>query len=135
MSYITIDTKDFDAFFKGLKELPEAAMLEIMSGLDSAAQVVFVKALEKAPVRTGAIKNSIKKQRAKRKGLYASSAVKLTDTRAIPLELGHRVISHGKIAGVAKERPFLRPAFDESKDEVEKKLVDAFNRAMDKMGG
>ena len=44
------------------------------------------------------------------------------------VELGHRLVVHNREAGVVSEHPFLRPAADESRQEVEDILIDALNR-------
>jgi HK97 gp10 family phage protein len=53
----------------------------------------------------------------------------------VPLELGHRLIIHGKQVGVVREYPFMRPAADESKNEVVEVIAEAMNKALDEMGG
>ena len=53
----------------------------------------------------------------------------------VPLELGHRLIFFGKkTLKTVKERPFLRPAADESKEEVIGIMSDAMNKILGEWG-
>lgn len=47
------------------------------------------------------------------------------------VELGHRLISHGKEIGTVKEHPFLRPAADESREQVADILTAAMNEIIE----
>jgi len=54
----------------------------------------------------------------------------------VPLELGHKLVYMGyKTNTHVAERPFLRPAADESKDEVRDIIAKAMNEIIDEMGG
>jgi len=54
---------------------------------------------------------------------------------AIPVELGHRIIRNGAVVGTVKAHPFIRPAADESREEVADIITDAMNTILDNMGG
>ena len=54
----------------------------------------------------------------------------------VPLELGHRLVYFGnKTYRHVAEKPFLRPAADESKDAVRDILAKAMNEIIEEMGG
>ena len=53
----------------------------------------------------------------------------------MPLELGHKLVKNGQVVGDVNEHPFLRPAADESKDDVVNAIADAMNKALEQMGG
>jgi len=47
------------------------------------------------------------------------------------VELGHRLVINGKEVGHVKARPYLRPAADNSKEEVIRLVAQAMNRALE----
>lgn len=51
------------------------------------------------------------------------------------VELGHKLVRNGKTIGTVKEHPFLRPAADESKNEVDGLMINAMTDALNEMEG
>jgi len=154
-------TKYGDASILGLDELlrdladyADNAMPDMFDASERAANVVRDRAKAKAPVYDyfkevtlgdgtkttvypGNLRKSIKtvKPRA-RKGVYVAIC-RVTFGKeaayAVPVELGHRIKAHGQYTGHAvKERPFLRPAADESKNDVIDQMISTLNETLDK---
>lgn len=125
-----------DAFMK----LPEESVVYLKEASDEAGAIVLQKAKDKVPVLTGVTKVKLKLTKAK---ISSKSPYKIFSKVSAgkgaaamgPLELGHKLVLNGKTVGVVKERPFLRPAADESKDDVVNSVAEAMNRALENMGG
>ena len=96
------------------------------------ANVQSMGALDKA-IKVG---KPTKSSKSKYK-IYSRVYIGKKGAYGIPLELGHaiRIVKGGKAVGTAKERPFLRPAADKSKEEVLSLITGAMNKAIDGMGG
>jgi len=75
-----------------------------------------------------------KSSRSKHK-VYSKVQIGKKGAYGIPLELGHKLVRNGRTVGTVREKPFLRPAADESKDEVLSLITGAMNKAIDGMGG
>ena len=138
MAWISFDMQGLDALLKDLNNVPEAAVKEIENGLDRAADLVLSLMKSAVSVDTGKLQKSLKKRKPKKSRKnsdYVYSSVALGKAHGVPLELGHRLISHGKTVGIVKEHPFMRPAFDQSIDQVEGILADSFNKVIDMLGG
>lgn len=129
-----------DELIKAFMKLGDEAMPYVKDGANEAGAHVLSKAKAKVSVRTGNLKNRLKLSKAKISGKYpyrVSSKVTARKGAAymVPLELGHRLVIKGKTAGAVKERPFLRPAADESKDEVVSVISRSLDKALKEMGG
>lgn len=115
-----------------LKALPgKIAKKLIRRALRSGAKIILAQAKANAPVDTGALKKSLKVRAAKRRGRgsvgvtvsTAEGDFKGDQFYASFIEYGHkRGKRPGKGATDAREevpaRPFMRPAFDEKKQEA-----------------
>lgn len=129
-----------DELISAFQKLGDEAMPYVMQGSNKAGGGVLQKAVVKAPVKSGNLKRKLKVVKAVKSAKYPYRVFsKVTFSRgaayAVPLELGHNIVVNGKKVGVVKEHPFLRPAADESKEEVVSTIADAMNKALDQMGG
>jgi HK97 gp10 family phage protein len=129
-----------DELISAFQKLGDEAIPHLLNGSNEAGSEVLRKAKIKVPVDSGNLKRRLKMFKAKKSAKYPYLVFsKVTFTRevayAVPLELGHRIIVNGKSVGVAKERPFLRPAADESKEDVVKTIAASINKALGEMGG
>lgn len=140
--------KDGDIEIEGLDELilacanlQEDAMKYIKDSSDKAGNVVLDRVKQKAPVKTGNLKSKLKLGKAKVSSKYPYRVFsKVTTAKGaaymVPLELGHQLVYFGQETNAqVKPKPFLRPAADESKDEVANIIAAAMNEALDKFGG
>lgn len=142
---VKVEVDGLDELVDAFLKLGDEAMPKLKRAADAAGAVVLAKAKEKAPVNLGTLQKSLRlKKKTWRKGQLVtySSVTWGNDVReyAAPLELGHkfyfkdssgRVIRRGEVA----PRPYLRPAADESKDQVFRIITGAMNEAIDAMGG
>jgi len=132
--------KGLDELIDAFMDLPIEAMDYLKIASDEAGAIVLVKAKQKVPVKTGNLKSKLKLTKAKRsdkRPYFIASRISTSKGASylVPLELGHKLVRNGKTIGTVKERPFLRPAADESKEEVAAIMTAALNKAIDKMGG
>lgn len=138
------DVEGLTELIRDLADFADEAMPELYKTSDRAAQVVLRRAQHHAPVGDkieygieddilhipGTLKRSLKvvKPRTK-KGVYiAVSQVTFGKEAAyaIPVELGH--YTHNT---KVEARPFLRPAADESKQEVVDMMINSMNEILD----
>lgn len=152
--YQTGDIAGLDELLRDLADYAENVMPDLETTSAIAANVVLQRAKEKAPVAghwikqttsdgqatlipPGTIKNSLKVVPPKtKKGVYiAISRVTFGKEAAyaIPVELGHRHMAHGKYTeNNVKEQPFMRPAADESKDEFVDIMIRKLNELLER---
>lgn len=142
-----------DELLRDLADYADSAMPDMLNASERAAMVVRDRARARAPVAEhwimqstgegpvlippGTIRDSLKVVKPRtRKGVYlAISRVTFGKEAAyaVPVELGHRVKSHGKYTGSSvEERPFMRPAADESKKDVIDMMITDLNKTIDK---
>ena len=129
-----------DELIKAFMDLGEEALPHLKKASDEAGQSVLNKAKQKAPVDTRNLQTKLKLAKARKSSKYPYRVFsKVTFGKgaayAVPVELGHKLVMHGKTVGAVKERPFLRPAADESKAEVVSAIADGINKALEQMGG
>ena len=128
-----------DELMEAFAKLGDDAMPYLKEAADKAGEVVLAKTKAKAPVLSGKLRDSLKLGKMTlKKGKYTIySRVTFSKGAAygVPLELGHRLMRAGKQTGTVKEKPFMRPAADESKNEVVDIITAAMNKALDEMGG
>jgi HK97 gp10 family phage protein len=149
-TYVKKGNKNAITSFKieGLEELIESfvklgedAISELSEPSVKAAEVVLNRARQKIHDVTGDLRSALKvtkpgKQENKKAfRTFAKVGFGRGAQHGVPLELGHRLVFFGKkTLHTVKERPFLRPAADESKDEVVQIMVDAMNTILDNWG-
>jgi len=134
-----------------LRNVSDEAMPILKAASDRAGRLVLARTKQLVPVDTGNLRDELKlKLKAVKKGKPITSCdvtFGKAGAYAVPLELGHDLLakggrrgSHGRPfrgrkIGEVKPRPFLRPAADQSRDEVTAIIVDAMNEAMSKLLG
>lgn len=108
-----------------LKKIGDGLSDKLKDAVGDAAQVVVDSARGKAPVETGNLKKSIDKEVENSKDNNCFFRV------GIGKEAWYgRFAEYGTMYKPA--RPFLRPAVDENKDDVVKKIREALNDAIEK---
>jgi len=129
-----------DELISAFQKLGDEAIPYLLHGSDEAGGKVLQRAMSKVSVDSGNVKQRLKVVKAKKSAKYpyrVFSKVTFSSEAAyaVPLELGHRIVIEGSNVGVSKERPFLRPAADESKDAVVNTIAASMNKALSEMGG
>jgi HK97 gp10 family phage protein len=130
-----------DDLIKAFSELGDDAILKLSGPSVDAATVVLNKAKPKIRSVTGDLAAALKvkkpgRQKKKSYKIFATVGFTRKAMHGVPLELGHRLVFMGhKTFRYVQEKPFLRPAADESKDEVARIMADAMARIIDEMGG
>ena len=135
------DTKveGLNELIKAFAALGDEAISEIIPVSIAGAEIVQRRAksnvnstgkLDKAIKVSKPTKSSIRKYT-----IYSRVRIAKSGAYGIPLELGHKLVRNGNTVGTVRERPFLRPAADESKGEVLGLITGAMNITIQKMGG
>jgi hypothetical protein len=133
---------------EGLDELIEACAKigdEVIPHIEAAAISAGEKVLHKTKVyaekyyRTGDLFHSLKLAKPSKNSktkytIFSKVTFDKGGAHGVPLELGHRLIVNGKQVGTVKERPFMRPAADESKNDVVDIIAAALNKALEEWG-
>ena len=120
------------------KELGEDAIYRLEQPSIQAANVILAKAKSIVPVAEvngGDLKRSLKvykpgKRNKKAYQIIARVGFGKGAMHGVPLELGHRLFSHGEFAGYVNQKPYLRPAADESKAAVASIMSEAMNEVI-----
>ena len=129
-----------DELIKDFAELGEDAIYRLSEPSVDAANIVLAKAMQKTNDITGDLDRALKvtkpgnkKGRAYR--IFAKVGFTKKGMHGVPLELGHRLYFMGKKTNSdVAPRPFLRPAADESKDEVANIMAAAMNEIIKEFG-
>jgi hypothetical protein len=137
------DIQGLDELLKAFAALPEDAINSVQPSIARGAQIVINRArvhLAKHN-KTGALSRALKANKPKRPRqrkyqIFASVYFATNGRHGVPLELGHRFSGwlkgrHGRV----EEKPFLRPAADESEAEIRDDLIVGINKALDNFGG
>jgi len=130
-----------DELIKDFAALGEDAIYKLSEPSVEAANVVLAKARQNTHDITGELDRALKvtkpgKKKGKAYRIFAKVGFTKKGMHGVPLELGHRLYFMGhKTNSDVAPRPFLRPAADESKDEVANIIAAAMNEALDKFGG
>lgn len=138
---MNIEIDGLDELVKALADLGEDAVQELREPVISAAEIIKERAKTHIHNRSGDLAKSLKvskpSKRSKNKYKVISQVqIGKGGKHGIPLELGHRLVYFGhKTYTHIPEKPFLRPAADESKEEVIDMITNAMNKTIDKMGG
>lgn len=130
-----------EELIKSFASLGEDAIYKLSEPSVRAANVVLEKARSKTHDISGDLDLNLKvtkpgKQKNKKAyRIFAKVGFGKGAMYGVPLELGHRLVYFGKkTLKTVKERPFLRPAADESKDEVAQIMTDAMNKILNEWG-
>ena len=145
MAGIWTKTEGLDELVKAFYKLGSEAVPFMTKGINEAGEVVLAKARQKAPIgkmsgHSGTLKKGIERYKikfVKNQPFSMSSLIGLSEDvqYGVSVELGHQIIRNGKSVGIAKAKPFLRPAADESREEVIKIMSNALDKALDELGG
>lgn len=125
---------------KLLRQLPDQLQHKILSEAHAiAARPLVDRAATKAPEKTGNLSQSIgvKKfsvQKAAQIGLVQVGPLRGGGRKgyhAHLIEYGHRMITRsGESRGFVKARPFMEPAFNETKDMVERNIAEIIGKRL-----
>jgi HK97 gp10 family phage protein len=140
MAGIFAKVEGIDDLAKRLKTFGDDAMPYVKDMSDKAGKVVKDKSKTLAPVDTGNLKKHIRQGKYKVKQGRYKYATNITVGKGaayyIPLELGHSLVYFGQRTGRRVEgRPFLRPAADLSKSQIESIFTSELNKALERLGG
>ena len=130
-----------DELCEAFAQLGEDAVYKLSGPSVDAANVVLNRARAKINDVSGDLAAGLKVTKpGKSKGhayrIIAKVGFGKGAQHGVPLELGHNLVLFGNETDKhVKERPFLRPAADESKNEVTDIMADAMNKILDEMGG
>lgn len=137
---INIKTEGMDELIKAFSALGEEAYEALRPSATEAAEVVLSKARSKITNRTGNLSRSLKivkpgKKKAQSGIVFAKVTFGKDAAYGVPLELGHRLVYFGKkTLRDVPEKPFMRPAADESKEEVADILAKGMNEILEEWG-
>ena len=107
----------------GMKELradlrdvsKRVATNAIRSAIRQAGKLVIDSAKARVPVRRGKLRKGITQRVSTKRGVVTTKVGFLKKAYyGMFVELGHAVVSHGKVVGSVSARPFLRPALAEN---------------------
>lgn len=143
MNDITFDIKELNQLIKDVKKLPPKAADEVeLSTIKSSNEIRTKALINLIPhVKSGTLSRSLKiikptKKMKKQYQIISKVSFSKEGSYAAPFELGHaiRFEKGGKIYGVVKENPSLRPAADDSKEGAINNTIEAMNNALIKFG-
>jgi len=136
-----IRIEGLDELCAAFAALGEGATAKLSEPATTAAEIVLARARSKIHNISGDLSAGLKIVKPSKK-LSASYKViaKVSFGKGaaygVPLELGHRLVFMGhKTLKDVPAHPFLRPAADESKQEVADIMTDAMNKILEEMGG
>ena len=131
-----------DELVQAFQQLPDDAIHRLSAPSVEAAEKVAERAKSKIRNRSGDLANAItvkkpgKPKNKKAYRIFAKVSFSKKGMHGVPLELGHRLWYFGKKTHYdVPEKPFMRPAADESKEYVAKIMAEAMGKVIDEMGG
>lgn len=119
-----------DELARKLNILGEEAKKIVEPAGKAGADVIVRAAKEKVPVKSGDLKDSILTKPKEITPLKATFEVGSDIFYAPFVEHGHPLVRNKKTVGSVQPHPFLRPAVDETKDEVKKVFADEVRRRL-----
>ena len=131
-----IEIEGLDELVKLFDKFGDDAIPHIKAAADDAGDVILSKAKQKVPVKEGKLRDNLKLTKAKGTksnpyNITAKVGFSSKTAHGVPLELGHRLVYFGKQTDAKVEgKPFLRPAADESKNDVEQAITQALDKAL-----
>ncbi len=132
-----VSIEGLDELIQAFANLPEDMIFDLMDPSVAAARVVAARAKTKIRNRSGDLSRAItvikpgKSSSKKAYRIFAKVTFKKKGMHGVPLELGHKTVSGDKV----EAKPFLRPAADESRADVERIMADSMRKTIDNMGG
>jgi len=157
MAVKSASIEGLDKLVRDLQKFGDQSMPAINAASVRGAQVVLDKAIARAPVGSnftrgagddithepGNLKRSLKlkKTRLKSGAVVTYTQVTCKGNKGesdawygAQVELGHKLVVHGKKAGSVEAKPFLRPAADESKDQILDIMIGTMNKELERLG-
>lgn len=140
MSEPDVKIEGLEELIKAFSALGEDAFEQLKPYSTQAAEIVLNKARSKIHDRTGNLSRSLKITKASKKNtasglIVAKVGFGKSGAYGVPLELGHRLVFFGKKTNRDVEaKPFLRPAADESKEEVTGIMTNGMNKILGEWG-
>lgn len=137
---VTVEFKGGKQLEEALRALPEAMRGEVLQqSLVAGADPVRADAATRARLRRGprrrpetvALADSIKIFLGEKDDVHAIVDVGSRKPTAHLVELGHREVVGDQTIGEVPAYPFLRPAFDENKEEVLKRIGDVMRKEIE----
>ena len=147
--FSNVKIEGLDELCKAFAELGEDALFKLSEPSVKAANIVLQRAKAKTHDVTGELDRALTVKKPGNQNRYvhgvnvSHKAYKIFarvtfgkgGMHGVPLELGHRLYFFGKKTyKTVAEKPFLRPAADESKDEVIGIITDAMNEILQEWG-
>ena len=122
--------------------LGDEAIPDLQAASDIAGKYILAKAKSTSAFvdKTGNLRSSIRFSKTKRTPRKSYNVIGKIYTlpkvgpHAHLVEFGHKIVRNGQVFGKVKPHPFLRPAADESKEEVLNIITTAMNETIKKMG-
>lgn len=130
-----LEIKGLDELNRALQAIPQKMLQELTKAVDKSGDVILKRASAKAP---GRLKSGMELKKAVTSGGKISGTIqfKRGSVYGVFVELGHGLVAWGNPTDKhIPERPFLRPAADESADEVEKIIDAAVGQALKEFSG
>ena len=133
------EVEGLDELIKEFAKLGADAVKQLKEPCNQGAEMVLGRARSKIKDKTGELSRALKtipvKKNKNPNVIFARVSFGKGGMHGVPLELGHRLwfMGHKTNTDVA-EKPFLRPAADESKDDVRGIITDGMNRILDEWG-
>lgn len=136
---IGMEVHGLDELFEDLMNLGDDAIFQLSEPSIKAANVVLEAAKAKVSVDNGDLQRALKvtapgRKRGHAYQVFARVGFGKGASHGVALELGHKLYSHNKEVGAVKERPFLRPAADESAEKVADIITNAINNILEEFG-
>ncbi len=153
MASVTVNIEGLAELKRNVQELTAKVRKKVLGGAVAAgSRVVLREAKQKAPVKTGALREAIKQRRSRKFskqdfevrqiGVFKVKGGKYANTRvnrrlrrvgkeyeSDPPEFYWRFLEFGTVK--MKPRPFLRPAFEARKREAADKIVSELRKRLD----
>lgn len=128
-----------DELVKDFAALGEDAVARLKEPSTTAGNIVLNKAVSKVSKQTGKLASTLKlskpTQGKNKYRIVAKVGFGKGGMYGVPLELGHKMVLYGhKTNEKVEAKPFLRPAADESKEEVAAIITEAMNKILAEMG-
>lgn len=141
---IDFEVEGLDDLIKAFADLGTDAIYKLADPSVEAAELVLKRAKSKINDQTGELENALEVKKPGRPSKHLKKAYRIfakigfkprQGMHGVPLELGHRLYFMGKKTYKhVNERPFLRPAADESKEDVADIMAAGMNKVLDEWG-
>lgn len=138
---IDFEVEGLEELIKSFAELGNDAIYKLAAPSIEAAELVCERARGKIRDDTGQLSIALKvtkpgrPRNKKAYRIFAKVGFGKGAQHGVPLELGHRLYFFGKKTYKhVSERPFLRPAADESKEDVASIMAAGMNKVLDEWG-